>query len=68
VRNAWFGADPTLVAVTAEELRDLGINEPQSGRLVDVFIRTALATGAGVRIVPEAGRVQEDVAAILRWA
>jgi hypothetical protein len=33
-----------------------------------VFIRTALATGAGVRIVPEAGRVQEDVAAILRWA
>lgn len=67
-RTAWFGPDPTLVAVTAEELRDLGVDEPQSGRLVDVFIRTALATGAGVRIVPEAGRVQEDVAAILRWA
>jgi peptide subunit release factor 1 (eRF1) len=67
-RTAWFGSDPTLVAVTAEELRDLGVDEPQSGRLVDVFLRSALATGAGVRILPEAGRVREDVAAILRWA
>jgi peptide subunit release factor 1 (eRF1) len=67
-RTAWFGSDPTLVALTAEELRDLGVDEPQSGRLVDVFLRSALGTGAGVRIVPEAGRVQEDVAAILRWA
>ncbi|MDQ4033489.1 MAG: hypothetical protein M3332_15065 [Actinomycetota bacterium] len=67
-RTAWFGSDPTLVALTADELRDLGVDEPQSGRLIDVFLRSALGTGAGVRIVPEAGRVRENVAAILRWA
>jgi hypothetical protein len=67
-RTAWFGSDPPLVALAADDLRELGIDEPQSGRLVDVFLRSALGTGAGVRIVSEAGRVREDVAAILRWA
>ncbi len=67
-RTAWFGSDPPLVALAADGLRDLGIDEPQSGRLVDVFLRSALGTGAGMRIVPQAGRVREDVAAILRWA
>ncbi len=65
-RMAWFGADPTSVALSAEELRDLGVDEPHSGRLVDVFLRSAVGTGAGVRIVPEPDRIHEDVAALLR--
>jgi hypothetical protein len=67
-RVAWFGADPTSVALSAEELHDLGVDESHSGRLVDVFLRSAVGTGAGVRIVPEPDRILEDVAALLRWA
>ncbi|MDP9006388.1 MAG: hypothetical protein M3N15_05670 [Actinomycetota bacterium] len=66
-RQAWFGDDATLVATSPETLRQLGVDAPRSGRLVDVFVRGALGTGAGVHVVAEASRLDEGVAALLRW-
>jgi hypothetical protein len=34
---------------------------------VDVAIRAALGTGAGVRLVPKAGGPTDGLGAILRW-
>jgi hypothetical protein len=45
----------------------LNLGRPRQGRLVDAAIRAALATGAGVRVVPNAGPVNDGMGAILRW-
>jgi hypothetical protein len=67
-RVAWFVDDvPTLVADNESLLQSLGYDTLRSGRLVDVAIRAALATGAGIRIVPSAGPVSDVLGAILRW-
>jgi hypothetical protein len=66
-RTAWFGPEPGMVAETAQALSDMGVDDPQAARLVDVAIRAAFATGAAVRIVPSVGSVQEGIGAILRF-
>jgi peptide subunit release factor 1 (eRF1) len=66
-RRAWSGPDPTPVVATPELLEGLGITEAEPGRLVDVAIRAALGTGAGVRLVPKAGGPSDGLGAILRW-
>lgn len=66
-RQAWFGDEPSVVATSPDTLRQLGIDEPHPGRLVDVFVRAALGTGAGVQVVAEDGRLSGDVGALLRW-
>ena len=67
-RLAWFGPDPIPVSVERQPLTDLGVDSPQEGRLVDVLIRAALATGAGVRIIPPVGGPAEGVGGLLRWS
>ena len=67
-RRAFFGPDPTAVALSTERLHDVGVAHPQPGRLVDVAIRSALGTGAGVRVVARGDRLPDGVAAILRWS
>jgi hypothetical protein len=42
-------------------------DEPHDGRLVDVAIRAALGTGAGVRVIPKHGPVNEGIGGLLRW-
>ena len=69
--TAWFDpAQPTVVALTGEEVRSLGGGEPVEAPLVDVLLRAALAGGATVRVVdgdrPEAP--QHGVGALLRFA
>lgn len=54
-RRAWFGPDPIPVATDPRLLTDLGVAAPQSGRLFDVAVRAALATGAGIWVTPLAG-------------
>jgi hypothetical protein len=66
-RSAWFGPEPSSVAATGVALRDLGVESPEQGRLVDVAVRAALGTGAGVRVVPDDADLPEGLAAILRW-
>jgi hypothetical protein len=66
----WFGPDPSQLGVTAEEVRDLGADDVTEGPLVDVLLRTAIATGADVQLVP--GELEtaprEGVGALLRYA
>jgi len=66
-RTAWFGAEPIPVATEPGVLRDLGVQDSQEGALVDVALRAALGTSAGVRLVPAAGGPDDGIGAILRW-
>ena len=66
-RQAWFGDDPALVATTPEPLRQLGVDDPRSARLIDVFVRAAVGTGAGVEVVAEDSQLGDGVGALLRW-
>lgn len=66
-RRAFFGEDPTQVGLTASAVEAFG-GEPREGRLIDVAIRTAMSTSAGVRIVPKGGGPKDSIGAILRWS
>jgi Bacterial archaeo-eukaryotic release factor family 2 len=50
-RTAWFGATGQSVALDRETLLAIGEVSPAEGRLVDVAVRAALTSGAGVRIL-----------------
>jgi hypothetical protein len=41
--------------------------ETQQARMVDIAIRAAILTGAGIRIVPATKRLKDGIGAILRW-
>ncbi|HEX2041872.1 MAG TPA: Vms1/Ankzf1 family peptidyl-tRNA hydrolase [Acidimicrobiales bacterium] len=66
-RRALFGPEPTQVGLRADELA-LGVDEAQEGALVDVAVRAALGTGAGVRVVPGGDLPTDGLGAILRWS
>ncbi|MBX3286885.1 MAG: hypothetical protein KF703_16170 [Actinobacteria bacterium] len=59
--------DPTLVVRTPAELDEFGARDVRVARAVDVAIRAALLTGADVRIVPDAARLDDGIGALLRW-
>jgi len=66
-REVWFGRDAVPVADRPDTLTDLGVADPMRGPLVDVALRAALGTGAGVRMIPGAGGPDDAIGAILRW-
>lgn len=66
-RRAWFGAEPGTVGVSAGDLEGVGSGPVGEGRLVDVALRGAVGTSAGVRLVPRAGGPAEGIGALLRW-
>jgi hypothetical protein len=47
-----FGADPTLLSTSRDDLVGMGVQDPQDGAADDVLVRAAIATGAEVRLVP----------------
>lgn len=66
--EAWFvPEDPLLVARNPQELDDLGARDVRVAPAVDVAIRTALLSGAAVRMVPRTPRVTDGMGALLRW-
>ena len=67
-RMAWFGPEPTQVATTAAEVKALGVDQPVQGRLVDVAVRAALGTGAGLRVVGAGAGLEGGIGAVLRWS
>ena len=74
-RRAFYGAEPTLVADNAADLEALGATDVRQGLLIDVAIRAALNTSAGVRLisddsltVPDGSLPTDGVGAILRWS
>jgi hypothetical protein len=66
----FFGPDPTHLAASAQELLDLGVEQPWAGAADEVLVRAALGTGADVRFVT--GGVEqapsEGVGALLRYS
>ncbi|MCU1346019.1 MAG: hypothetical protein JWL70_2285, partial [Acidimicrobiia bacterium] len=66
-RTAWFGPGPTQVG-TRDQLLAMGVAEPWEARLVDVAVRAAMGTGAGVHVIPTHGGPSGSVGALLRWA
>jgi hypothetical protein len=66
-RTLWFGPDPVLLAPTDRELKELGVDSPEEGPARDVLVRAALGTGAGIRVVDDAGRLADGIGALLRW-
>jgi len=67
-RTAWFGEGPTMIGLSADEVRGLGAESVQEARLHDVVVRAALGTSAGIRVVPHGGGPTDGIGAILRWA
>jgi hypothetical protein len=67
-RIAWFGPEPAQLATTAADLRGMGVDRPAEGRLVDVAVRAALGTGAGIRVVGAGAGLEGGIGAILRWS
>ena len=66
-RQAWFGPDPAHVAISEDTVAAIGVDHPRPARLVDVSVRAALGTGAGVRVVP-ADAATGGIGAVLRWS
>jgi hypothetical protein len=65
--EAFFVPDePSLVATDANALTNLGHQVVLSARAVDVALRAAVLSGAGVRVVPRT-QVPDGIGAILRW-
>jgi peptide subunit release factor 1 (eRF1) len=65
--SAWFGPEPTQVALEDGELAVMGVEHPEHAELGDVAVWAALSTGANVRIVP-GNALPDGIAAILRFA
>lgn len=68
--TAFFGPDPVHVALSAQELLDLGVEQPREAPLEEILVRAALGTGADVRFV--GGGTEQapagGVGALLRYA
>ncbi len=69
-RQVWFGPEPEHLALSEQELRDLGVDRPQQAELDDVVVRAAIGTGASIAFV--AGDLEqsprEGVGALLRFS
>lgn len=66
----WCGPEATHLAVSADELTTLGIDDPAKTSAADALVRAALGTGVEIRFVP-AGVAQapaQGVGGILRFS
>lgn len=66
-RSAWFGPEALHVGARPDVVEAMGVDAPRKGRLVDVCLRGALGSGAGIRMVPDTRQLEGRVGAILRW-
>ena len=65
--DAWFGDDPSRVAVSEAAGEALGWTALRPGRRREAVVRAAIGTGADVRVIPRGSGPAEDVGALLRW-
>jgi release factor family 2 len=66
-RALWFGPDPALLGPSDRELKELGVDSPEQGPARDVLVRAALGTGAAIRVLDDADRLEDGAGALLRW-
>jgi hypothetical protein len=67
VTEAWFGTDPSQLAVSEAAAEALGWSALRPGRRREAAVRAAMGTGAEVRVVPRGSGPAEDIGALLRW-
>ncbi len=67
-RTALYGPEPALVGLEQDDLRAMGVEDPQEGPLEEVAVRAALGTGSSVRLLPGGDLPTGRLGAILRWA
>lgn len=67
VENAEQRPDPALLAPSDRELKELGVDSPEQGPARDVLVRASLGTGAGIRVLDDADRLEDGAGALLRW-
>jgi hypothetical protein len=65
----WIGpADPSLIAVDAQTLRESGVDEPQQVRADAALLRAIVGTGADLVLVsPDEVRLTHGIGAVLRY-
>lgn len=65
----WFGDDPIQLGTSRADVEALGATTAAEGPLVAVLLRTALATGADVQLVPHQSEQapQSGLGALLRY-
>jgi hypothetical protein len=66
----FYGAEPTALGTTREQLTALGVDDPQQGPLVEVLVRAAVGTAADVQLVPHEPSEAPNggVGAVLRYS
>ena len=66
--HAYIGPEAVQLALEAEEVRALGVDEPARDRLDAALVRAVVGTGGSVLITPNAHEyVADGVAALLRY-
>lgn len=66
--RAWIGPEPADVAESREELAERGIEQPVPDRADAALVRSAAATGAELRFVPDGAQPPRSGAgALLRY-
>jgi hypothetical protein len=66
--TAWIGPQPLEVAMTAGELRDIGVAEPRLDRFDAALVRAVAGSGAQLAVTPDAHNYLPDgIAALLRY-
>jgi len=67
-RQVWVGPEAVQVGADADEVRALGVDEPEQVGADVALGRLVLATDAGVTVIDDAALdVPDEVAALLRW-
>ncbi len=68
-RQAYAGPDPLLLATDPEELKGLGVDDPQPDRLDELLLRAALGQDAGLLpLHAPVGALPDGVGAVLRFS
>jgi hypothetical protein len=66
--TGWFGPDPTLIGLDAEELRGLGVSEPVQDRMDAALLRAVAATDASIVVLtPGQLDLRDGLGATLRY-
>jgi Bacterial archaeo-eukaryotic release factor family 2 len=51
----WIGPEPTLLALNEQELRDLGVDDPQRDRVDAALVRALVGTDAAIAVLSQGG-------------
>jgi hypothetical protein len=66
--RAYIGPEPVHIGLTEDELRALGVDDPQEDRIDAALIRAVIGTGARLVVTPNAHHyLPNGIGALLRY-